>query len=215
MSDQSLRQDVIDELQFEASLDAANIGVAAKDGVVTLTGHVRSYIEKVKAEEVVSRVKGVQGIAQDLQVHYPSDPKTSDDEIAHRAVDIIRWDTTLPGGAIRVRVENGSVTLTGKVEWYYQKQAAENAVKKLHGVKTIYNLVSIEPTVQPSDIQERIEGALKRNAELEAGRIHVSVRGHKVTLEGSVDTWSERIAAESAAWAAPGVDSVEDKLHVV
>jgi osmotically-inducible protein OsmY len=214
MCDGSLRQDVVDELEFEPSLDAANIGVAVASGVVTLTGHVKSYIEKVKAEEVVRHVKGVHGIAQELEVRYPSDKKTSDDEIAKRALNIIGWDTTIPADKVQVKVEKGWVTLSGQVDWYYQRDAAENAVRRLHGIKGISNLLTIQPRAQVSDIKNRIETALKRNAELEASNIHVSVAGNTVTLDGNVKAWTERYAAENAAWATPGVNVVDNRLHV-
>lgn len=153
MSDMSLRQDVIDELEFEPSLDAANIGVAVKNGVVTLMGYVNSYLEKVKAEEVARDVRGVHGIAEELEVRHPGDKKTSDDEIAQRALKIISWDTMIPENNVQVKVENGRVTLSGQVEWYYEKHAAEYAVRRLHGVKGICNLLTIQPRAQVSDIK--------------------------------------------------------------
>ena len=214
MSDIRLRQDVLDELEFEPSLNAANIGVAVDNGVVTLSGHVKNYMEKIKAEEVVRHVKGVHGIAQELEVRFPSDPKTSDDEIAKRALNIINWDTAIPEDKIQVRVENGWVTLSGKVDWYFQKSAAENAVRRLHGVKGIYNELTVEPRVQVTDVKNRIENSLKRNAELETAQIDVTVNGRKVTLNGEVKSWADRDAAENAAWAAPGVNAVEDRLRV-
>lgn len=186
MTDISLRQDVLDELEFEPSLDAANIGATVQNGVVTLTGHVKSYMEKVKAEEVVRHIKGVRGIAQELEVRWPGDKKTSDDEIAQRALNIIAWDTTIPKDKVQVKVENGWVTLSGQVEWYYQKSAAENAVYRLSGISGIHNQLTIEPRVQAADVKNRIENAFKRNAEVESDRIQVSVAGRKVTLDGDV-----------------------------
>ena len=171
MSDIRLRQDILDELEFEPSLDAAKIGVAVENGVVTITGHVKTYIEKVKAEEVVRHVKGVHGIAQELEVRVPGDKRTSDDEIAKRALDIIAWDTSIPEDKIQVRVEDGWVTLSGEVDWYFQKSAAENAVYRLDGIKGIHNRLTIGPRPQVSDLKNRIESALKRNAELEASKI--------------------------------------------
>ena len=214
MSDMSLRQDVIDELEFEPSLDAANIGVAVKNGVVTLMGYVNSYLEKVKAEEVARDVRGVHGIAEELEVRHPGDKKTSDDEIAQRALKIISWDTMIPENNVQVKVENGRVTLSGQVEWYYQKHAAEYAVRRLHGVNGICNLLTIQPRAQVSDIKNHIENSLKRRAQIEANNIHVTVVGNKVTLDGSVKAWAERYAAENAAWATPGVYMVDNRLHV-
>ena len=214
MSDMSLRQDVIDELEFEPSLDAANIGVAVKNGVVTLMGYVNSYLEKVKAEEVARDVRGVHGIAEELEVRHPGDKKISDDEIAQRALKIISWDTMIPENNVQVKVENGRVTLSGQVEWYYEKHAAEYAVRRLHGFKGICNLLTIQPRAQVSDIKNRIENSLKRRAQIEANNIHVTVVGNKVTLDGSVKAWAERYAAENAAWATPGVYMVNNRLDV-
>jgi osmotically-inducible protein OsmY len=214
MSDVSLRQNIIDELEFEPSLNAANIGVAVENGVVTLTGHVRSYMEKVRAERVVQRVKDVHGVAEELEVRYPSDKKTADDEIAKRALNIISWDTSIPADKVQVKVEGGWITLSGQVEWYYQKVSAESAVRRISGVKGVSNMLTIEPRVQPSDIKGRIENALKRKAGVEASKIRVSVSDGKVTLDGNVNAWFERTAAEDAAWAAPGVTSVVDHIHI-
>jgi len=215
MSDITLRQNVLDELEFEPSLDAANIGVAVEDGVVTLTGHVGSYAEKVAAEHVVQRVRGVRAVAQEIEVRYAADKKTADDQIAKRALDIIAWDTTVPEDKVMVKVENGWITLTGEVAWQFQRTAAEHAVRRLTGVVGVTNLMTVRPHVDAAGVKHRIEDALKRNAELEAGAIRVNVVGGKVTLEGNVRAWHERAVAERAAWAAPGVNAVEDHLTVV
>ena len=182
--------------------------------MVTLTGHVRTYMEKVRAERVVQRVKDVHGVAEELEVRYPSDKKTSDDEIAKRALNIISWDTSIPADKVQVKVEGGWITLSGQVEWYYQKVSAESAVRRISGVKGVSNMLTIEPRVQPSDIKGRIENALKRKAGVEASKIRVSVTDGKVTLDGNVNAWFERTAAEDAAWAAPGVTSVVDHIHI-
>lgn len=215
MTDLSLRDNVLSELEFEPSVNAAHIGVAADNGVVTLSGHVGSYAEKLMAERVVQRVKGVRAIAQEIEVRWPSDRKTSDDEIAQRALKIIEWDTTIPNGRVQLKVQKGWVTLAGEVEWYFQSSAAEAAVRKLSGVTGITNNITIKPAAHAGDIKHRIEDALKRNAELEANQIRVLVSGHRVTLEGKVGAWHERVLAERAAWAAPGVAVVEDRLAVV
>ena len=214
MSDISLRQNILDELEFEPSIDAADIGVAVEDGVVTLTGHVGSYAQKIAAEQAVLRVKGVRAIAEKIEVRYPNDKKTADDEIAKRALSIIAWDTTVPDDRIQVKVEHGWVTLSGQVEWFFQKNAAESAVRKLSGVIGVNNRITVLPHVQAGNIRQRIEDALKRNAELEAEGIRVLVSGGKVTLEGKVNAWRERSVAERAAWAVPGVTSVEDHLAI-
>lgn len=214
MNDITLRQDILNELQFEPSVEAANIGVAVDNGVVTLTGHVGSYAEKVAAERVVQRVKGVRGVAQEIEVRYPGNKKTADDEIAKRALDIIDWDTTVPSDKIKVKVQQGWITLSGDVEWHFQKDGAENAVRKLSGIVGVTNSIAVRPHLDASNIKHRIEDALKRNAEVEANSIRIAVSGSKVILEGKVQAWHERRVAEQAAWAAPGVSAVEDRLTI-
>jgi osmotically-inducible protein OsmY len=214
MNDRNLKQAVEDELSWEPSVNAEHIGVAADDGVVTLTGHVKSYAEKYAAENAVKRVKGVRGIAQEIEVRFPNDKKSSDDQIAKRALDIIAWDSTIPEDKLQVKVQNGMVTLGGEVDWFYQRDDAENAVRKLAGVKGIINDIKIKSKPQASDIKIRIETALKRNAELEAGSIKVSVINGRVTLDGKVKAWYERDLAERTAWSAPGVTAVEDHINI-
>jgi osmotically-inducible protein OsmY len=214
MNDITLRQDILDELEFEPSINAANIGVAVEYGVVTLTGHVGSYAEKVRAERVVQRVKGVRGVAQEIEVRYPGSKKSADDEIAKRALKIIAWDTTVPSDKIQVKVQQGWITLSGDVEWYFQRDSVERAVRKLSGVLGVTNLITVRPHVDASNIKHRIEDALKRNALVEANAIRVAVTGSKVTLEGKVHAWHERDMVERAAWSAPGVSAVEDRLTI-
>ncbi len=214
MPNADLRQRIMDELEFEPSVNATHIGVAVEDGIVTLAGHVTSYAEKLAAEHAVQRIKHVRGIAQEIQVRYPSAKKTEDDQIATRALAIIAWDTTVPDDGLQVRVQKGWVTLTGKVDWYFQKAAAEDAVRKLSGVVGVTNLIEVTPQVHVADVKIRIESALKCIAELEASNIRVNVSGGKVTLEGKVKAWHERSVAERAAWAVPGVSVVEDHLAV-
>jgi len=216
MSDKDLRQFIIDELDFEPSVDAANIGVAVENGVVTLSGHVASYAEKMAAEAAVRRVKGVRAIAEEIEVRFPFDKKTADDEIAKRTLDIIRWNATVPQDRIQVTVQDGWVTLGGQVDWWYQKNAAADAVRKLSGVSGVINNVTIRPRVQPVDVKRKIEDAFKRRAEIDTQGIRVAVTdGGKITLQGSVHDWQERIAAVDAAWSAPGVVSVDDRLSIM
>jgi osmotically-inducible protein OsmY len=212
MDDKVLRQIVIDELDFEPSIDAANIGVAVENGVVTLTGHVGSYAEKHAAERAVQRVRGVRAIAEEIAVRCPSDKKTADDQIAGRAVRILDWYAQIPKGALRVKVRNGWITLAGNVSWQYQRAAAESAVRRLSGVTGVTNLIEIMPQVQVADVKEKIFDALRRNAELEANAIRITVVDDKVILEGKVSLWYEREIAKRAAWSAPGVRVVEDRL---
>ncbi|POR42388.1 BON domain-containing protein [Methylobacterium sp. V23] len=213
MTDKDLRRDVLDELDFDPSLDAADIGVAVSDGVVTLTGHVGSYAEKVEAERAVKRVKGVRAIAQEIQVRLPKAKAVEDDQIAARALAIIDWSVHLPKQAIQVKVAQGWVTLTGAVPWQYQAMGAEAAVRKLSGVAGVSNLVEVRPEVRPTAVKEKILEAFRRNALFEADAIKVSVDGDQVTLEGAVTVGIERDAAERAAWSIPGVRTVVD--HIV
>ena len=215
MADLQLQQDVLDELEFEPSIDAVHIGVAVDAGIVTLTGHVGSYAEKLAAVTAVRRVKGVRAIADEIQVRYPSDKKTADDEIAKRAADILRWDSMVPSDSIQILVRDGCVVLSGNADWYYQKRNAEEDVRRLSGVRTVINNIEIKPRVAADDVTRKIEEALKRHAQIEAQAIRVTVRDrHTVVLEGQVDNWDERHAVQNAAWSAPGVTSVEDRLTI-
>jgi osmotically-inducible protein OsmY len=212
MSDTQLRKDILDELDYEPSVKATNIGVAVENSVVTLTGHVSSYAEKIAAEQAVRRVKGVRAIAQEIEVRFPSDKKTGDDEIAKRALDILRW-SLVPSDAVKLTVQNGLIRLSGEVEWQYQKRSAEDSVRKLSGIVGVINDIKIKPLVSVPDVKQKIEDALKRSAEVEARAIRVTVRdGGNIVLEGKVHDWLERDAVENAAWSAPGVTTVQDLL---
>ena len=213
MDDKTLRQNIIDELEFEPSIDAAHIGLAVDDGVVTLTGHVSSYDEKLAAERAVQRVKGVKAIAQEIEVRYRYQLKTDDDQIAKRAADVLAWNL-VPADSVQVTVQKGWVVLSGKVDWQYQKVAAESAVSKLAGVSGVTNSIELKPHVEPKDVKHKIMAALHRSAQVDANNIQVSVIGHKVRLDGKVRAWYERRIAERAAWSAPGVTQVEDNLKV-
>ncbi len=216
MDDKQLRQHIVDELEFDPRINAANIGVAVNNGVVTLTGHVSSYVEKVAAEKATRRVKGVRALAEELEVRYPNDKKTADDEIAKRALKILEWYDLISGNGIQVTIQRGWVILSGEVMWQYQRKAAESAVRKLSGIAGVVNNILIKPAVYPSDIKKKIEDALARYAEIEAQAIRVIVReGNKVSLEGKVDSWEERQAVENAAWSVAGVQSVDDRLSIV
>ncbi|MEK1889340.1 MAG: BON domain-containing protein [Phyllobacterium sp.] len=215
MNDMVLRQNIIDELEFEPSLNAANIGVSVENGVVTLTGHVATYIEKNTAADVVCRVKGVRGIAQDMEVRPIGSHRTADDEIAKRALNILSWSTTIPDGTVQVRVEDGWVVLTGTVEWNYQKIAATEAVRALAGVFDVANNIRVRPHVSSFDVKKRIEDALNRSARIEPSDIRVAVDDSgNVVLEGHVKVWADRKLAAQAAWSAPGVKMVVDLLTV-
>jgi len=213
MNDKELRQLVIDELEYEPSIDAADIGVAAENGVVTLSGHVADYVQKMAAERAAWRVKGVKGIAQEIEVRFPGDKKWNDDEIAQRAVNILAWNTLVPKDCARVRVSDGWITLSGSMKWNYQRQTAENEVRKLNGVKGVTNSIALTSVVQARDLERRIHDALKRHAEVEADAVRVDVRSDgTVRIEGRVDNWSEMQAVEHAVWSAPGVQRIDDCL---
>ncbi|CAM5209853.1 hypothetical protein CDEF62S_02446 [Castellaniella defragrans] len=213
MKDTTLRDSVENALDYEPSIDAANIGIAVENGVVTLTGHVASYAQKFAAERVVQSVSGVRGIAQEIEVRDTFGKKPmADDEIAGRALKIIAWDVTVPNDKIQVKVQKGWITLSGKVDWHFQRTAAEHAVRRLSGVLGVTNQILVSPTIAAGDVRHHIEDALKRSAEVEAKGITVSVSDSKVILEGKVRSWRERKSIEHAAWAAPGVASVDDRL---
>lgn len=215
MSDMQVRSDVLDELDYDPSLDASNIAVMAKDGVVTLTGHVTSYAEKIAAEQAAWRVNGVKAIAQEIEVRLPGDKKLGDDEIAKRALNILHWDVLIQSDQLHVKVANGWITLSGEVPWNYQREAAEKAVRKLSGVTGVSNNIVVEPRVQAGDVRRNIVEALKRHAEVEADRITIDVRGNgTVAIDGRVDDWEERQAVERAAWSAPGVRAVENRVRI-
>ncbi|VVP97355.1 BON domain-containing protein [Pseudomonas fluorescens] len=214
MNDLSLRKTILEELEFQPDIDAANIGVAVDNGVVTLTGHVTNYAQKVRAERAVKAVKGVRALAEEIQVRLDKGAGTADDTIANRALNIIDWSADVPVGAVKVIVENGWVSLEGQVDWQYQKETAERAVRKLSGVVGVDNRLTLRPRVDVVDIQQRIEEALKRNAEVDAKGIHIKVEGSVVKLEGKVHLWRERQIAERAAWSVPGVNKVEDHLLI-
>ena len=214
MDDKLLKKNILDELEWEPSLDAASIGIAVKDGVVTLSGHVQSYAEKLKAEQVVKRVRGVRAIAEELEVRPVHTHTHADDEIAKRALNMLNWDVMVPAEGLQVKVQQGWLTLSGAVDWQYQRTAAEDDVRKLSGVLGVTNLITIMPRTQCADIKERIEDALKRNASIEARNISIDVRNGNVTLEGKVHGWHERDVLETAVWSAPGVKSIDDRVTV-
>jgi osmotically-inducible protein OsmY len=213
MDDKIIRQHVIEELDFEPSIDAEHIGVAVEDGVVTLTGHVSSYAQKVEAEAAAQRVKGVRGIALEIDVRYPFEGPVQDDQIAKRAADALAWNL-VPKDSVSVTVQKGWVVLTGQVQWQYQKVAAESAVRKLEGVTGVTNRITLKPSVLPKDVKKQILAALHRNAQVEGEGVTVVAKGGAVTLSGHVRTWQERTVVERAAWSAPGVTGVDNKLAV-
>jgi osmotically-inducible protein OsmY len=215
MTDESLKQSVLDELAWDPSVADAHIGVTASGGVVTLTGHVGSYSEKCAAEHAVGRVAGVKAIAEELRIRYLYSVGHGDEDIAKQALNVLAWDLSVPKDKVKVKVDKGWITLSGDVNWYYQKHAAEMDVRKLLGVMGVSNQIVIKPGAQASDVRKEIKAAFERNAEFEAEHIAVSVDGGEVTLSGKVDSYYERTLAEHTAWSAPGVTQVHDLITII
>lgn len=212
-TDREIQTDVLSELRWDHSIQANEIGVAVKEGVVTLTGTVDTYLKKWKAEEAAHRVHGVLAVANDINVR--SIGERTDADIAAAAVHALKWNSSVPADKIQVTVDKGWVTLNGDVEWQYQKLEAERAVRGLWGVKGVSNLIIVKPAASPSDLKKKIEDALIRTAQIDASNISVEVRGSKAILKGSVRSWAERREAERQAWLAPGIISVDNQITLL
>jgi osmotically-inducible protein OsmY len=213
-SDSDIKRDVEEELQWDPDLDATDIAVSVKNGVVTLTGFVRSFTDKYEAEAAAKRVAGVVAVANDLEVRLPSIDERPDPEIARDVVAAIKARLPISSENIKVIVKNGWITLEGEVEWHYQRQTAEDAARRVRGVKGVTNAVQLKPRAAPSEIKRKIQEAFRRNAEIDANRITVETNGSEVILKGTVRSWIEREEAERAAWSAPGVTKVDDQIVV-
>ncbi|MBL0924637.1 MAG: BON domain-containing protein [Sphingomonadaceae bacterium] len=214
-TDSQLQQDVMAELEWEPSFDHAHIGVAAKDGIVTLSGYGGTYAAKIGEEKAARRVKGVRGLAEEIEVRFATDPKTADPEIAKRIADMFDWSATIPKGKINVKVEHGWVTLSGDVGYHFHRQAARDLASRISGVKGVSNMIEVKKAPSPYDIRQSIMDAFRRSADLDASTISVAADGDKVTLSGKVHSGYERRIAERAAWAAPGVNRLEDNIMVI
>lgn len=214
-TDSQLQDDVMNELEWEPRVEHTNIGVAAKDGVITLSGYVGSYAEKIAAEKAARRVKGVRGLAEEIEIRLPSEAMTTDPEIAKRIADMFDWSVQVPRGRISVKVEKGWVTLSGHVDSHFQRKSAYDLASRISGVKGVSNLVEVKAIPSPYDVRERIIAAFKRNADLDAQTITVTAEGNTVRLGGKVHAWYEREIAERAAWSAPGINRIEDNITVI
>lgn len=213
-ADKDIKRDVEEELRAAPNIDATDIAVAVKSGVVTLTGFVQSYIEKYEAERAAKRVAGVVGLANDLEVRLRGVDERPDPDIARDAVAAIKARLPLSWEKIKVLVKGGRITLEGDVEWNYQRETAEAVVRWIKGVKGVSNLINIKPAVAPSEVKRKIEEAFRRSAEIDANRVTVETTGTEVVLKGTVRSWAERQEAERVAWSAPGVTKVDNRLVI-
>jgi len=213
-ADANIKRDVEDELRWDPDIDATDIGVSVHDGVVTLGGFVRSYPQKTKAERDAKRVNGVAGVANDLEVRLPLLHRRPDPEIIRDAINALKAELPYSSEKIRVIATDGHLKLEGVVEWNYIRERAKSALKRIRGVKGITNLIDVRPTAAPHEIRRKIEDALRRSAEIDAGRITVEAHGGEVILRGAVSSWAEREEAERTTWAAPGVSRVDNRITV-
>lgn len=215
-TNQELQKDVLEELKWEPSLAdvVSQIGVIVNDGVVTLSGRVNNYNQKINAEQAAQRVAGVQVVAEDIEVVIPGKHEQSDTDIAIAVKDALKWHSAVNEDLIEIKVEDGWVYLDGTAEWEYQKKAAENAVKDIVGVARVINRITLKPAVNPKDVKSKIMAAFQRSATIDAGNISVETIGSRVTLHGVVRSWSEKKEAENAAWSAPGVTEVINEIKI-
>jgi osmotically-inducible protein OsmY len=213
-SDSQIQKDVLEQLKWEPFLNASEIGVAVKNGVVTLSGNVDSYSKKITAENATKKIAGVKAMAEDIQIGVSPAYSKTDTEIAEAILNALKWHSAVQEEKIKIKVENGNVRLEGEVEWEYQRTSVRSAIEHLGGVRSVINLIAVKPKVKPSDIQQKISSAFHRSATIDAGKITADVTGAKVTLRGKVRSFAEKQDAENAAWNAPGVTIVESGLEI-
>src|SRR5260370_28046411 len=213
-TDEAIQADILEELKWDTRVQPNEIGVAVKDGIVTLTGWVDSYLKKMAAEEAAHRIRGVKAVANDIEGRLPGSAQRTDADLAKAVRNALKWEASIPAGKLDVTVSQGWVTLKGEVEFGFQKRDAERAVQRLSGVKGVTNLITVKPLVSPTDLKQQIERALVRNAETDARQITVEVQGGKVILRRTVRSYAEKQAAEDTAWSAPGVSEVDNRIMI-
>ncbi|MDA9555542.1 BON domain-containing protein [Pelobium sp.] len=213
-TDSQIQKDVMEELSWEPFLNESEIGVAVKNGIVTLSGIVDSYSKKISAEKAAKKVTGVKAVAEDIQVGISPSYRKTDAEIAEAALNALKWHTAVQNEQVKIKVEDGIIKLEGEVEWDYQRNNAKMAVENLTGVRSVINLITVKPKLTAADIQRKISAALHRSATVDSEKIMAEVIGSKVVLTGKVRSFAEKEDAENAAWAAPGIVNVENKLEI-
>ncbi|SHF40118.1 BON domain-containing protein [Pedobacter caeni] len=214
-TDNQIQKDVIDELKWEPALNSSEIGVAVKNGIVTLSGQVDTYLKKLTAEKAAKKVSGVKAVAEDIHVGISPSYRKTDTEIAEAVLNALRWHTAVQHEQVKIKVEDGIVRLEGEVEWEFQKNNARLAIENLSGVKSVVNLIKVKPKIDPLELEKKIKAAFQRSASIDAAKVQVEVVDNRVILKGNVRSFAESEDAENAAWAAPGVLSVQNKLDII